>query len=147
MDGFVYYWLILAVFLAIVEMLTPQFMALLFGFSALMLAVISWLFPELSIYWQILLFVILTLVDLYFWIKIIRHWRKKPSAEPYLNDRAKQYLGQKFILNYPIENHVGKLQIGDTLWKIRCEEAFLPIGTLVEINATTDNRLSVQRAN
>jgi len=102
--------------------------------SAFTTALVLALFPELS--WKIyltlfsLLAVVFTLV---YWVKF-RAFNEK-TDRPMLNDRASHFIGKRYTLQEATANHTGKLQIGDTLWKIHCD-IDLPANTEVEVTKT-----------
>jgi membrane protein implicated in regulation of membrane protease activity len=61
-----------------------------------------------------------------------------------LNQRGLQYVGQVFDLVEPIENGVGKVRIGDGVWKV--SGPALASGTTVRVTGVDGAVLTVQKA-
>lgn len=80
---------------------------------------------------QFLLFALLSVVaSILFW-KFFRPDKRIDDAEM-INNRAAQLVGRKLILQQTIENGSGRLQIGDTFWRVSAEED-LTEGTRIEV--------------
>ncbi len=58
------YWLIIGVALALLELVVPGVVLVFFGFGALVVAVVATFFPQLAIFWQLLLFLLSSLLSL-----------------------------------------------------------------------------------
>jgi membrane protein implicated in regulation of membrane protease activity len=87
-------------------------------------------------YWQIqfLLFALLSVVaSVVFW-KFFRGQNTKDDAVN-INNRAAQLIGRKLTLQADVDNGQGKIQIGDTLWKVEAEND-LKAGMLIEVYAS-----------
>lgn len=125
-----WYWLILAAIFFILEMLAPSVVLLWFGLGAALTGLVVWLFPGLSLAWQLLLFGITSLLSLYAWRKS-RFFRDPPTQEPELNNRLLSQIGKRYVLNEPIVQGQGSMRIGDSTWRVR--GADLPAGTQVEV--------------
>lgn len=125
-----WYWLILAAILFILEMLAPSVVLMWFGFGAVLTGLVLWLFPDLSLAWQLLLFGATSLLSLYAWRKS-RFFRDPPSQEPELNNRLLSQIGKRYVLSEPIVQGKGSMRIGDSTWRVR--GADLPAGTRVEV--------------
>lgn len=143
MNEAVWYWLIAAATLVLFEMLSPTFFALLLGLAALVVAALVAL---LNLSWQaqLLVFSGLALVNLFFWVKIARHWRRSNRQANKLNQRSAHYLGRRLELAEALRHHQGKIQIGDTLWKVQFSEEELPARQLVEVVDVQDNCLIIR---
>ncbi|WP_067865831.1 NfeD family protein [Neptuniibacter marinus] len=86
--------------------------------------------------WQIqfLLFALFSvLASIVFW-KFFRSQNTTDEAVN-INNRAAQLIGRKLTLQADIDNGQGKIQIGDTLWKVEAEGE-LKAGTLIEVYAS-----------
>ena len=98
--------------------------------------------------YQLLLFAIFAVVaTIIIWV----FFRTKTEADQasLLNNRTAQLIGTQLTLAQAISNHAGRIQIGDTQWKVSAEED-LAAGTQVEIYASEGMTLklrSVQSVN
>lgn len=112
-----WYWLVLAVVLLVLEILTPTFFFLWMAASALVTGIMVWLIPAISTDIQILIFSVLAITAIIGW----RVYGKKytiESDQPLLNRRGSQYVGRVFNLHEAIENGQGKIKVDDTIWKV-----------------------------
>jgi len=117
-----WHWWILALALTIAEALLPGTFLLWMGIAALLLGILLWAMPTLSLEIQLALFAILSLVSIAGW----RLWQRKhpdESDQPTLNRRGEQYVGRVFVLDAPIENGYGKVRVGDSLWRVQGGDA------------------------
>ncbi len=90
-----------------------------------------------------MLFAILSLVSIVGW----RMWQRRhpdESDQPTLNRRGEQYVGRVFVLETPIENGFGKVRVGDTLWRVKGDDA--PVGGRVRVVAVDGIVLVVEAA-
>lgn len=125
-----WYWLILGAVLLTLEMLAPGVVLMWFGFGAVLTGVVLWIFPELSLGWQLLLFGATSILSLYAW-RQSKFFRDPPSTEPELNNRLLSHIGKRYVLNEAIIQGSGSLKIGDSTWRVRGKD--LPAGTKVEV--------------
>lgn len=126
-----WHWLSLGMLILILEILGAGGFLLGIGVSALLIAVILAIFPNLAWYWQFILFALLSvLVTLVYWKKF-RKFNNK-TEQPLLNSRTARLIGRSVSLMTPIQNGTGKIQIEDALWTVSCPED-LPEGAIVDI--------------
>lgn len=125
-----WYWLLLAIVLFVLEMFAPGAILLWFGFGAAITGLVLWLFPDLGLAWQLLIFGAASLLSLFAWRKS-KFFRGPASTEPELNNRLLSQIGKKYILSEPIVQGSGSMRIGDSSWRVR--GADLPAGTRVEV--------------
>ena len=138
-----WHWWILALGLIILEVFVPGTFFLWMGVSAIVLGVFAWLIPAMGWEIQLMLFAILSLASIVGW----RAWQRRhpdESDQPSLNRRAEQYIGRVFPLEAPIENGFGKVRVGDSLWRVRGEDA--AAGTRVRVTGADGVVLVVERA-
>ena len=112
-----WHWLILAVALIILEILIPGAYFLWMGISAAVVGGAIFIFPQMPILVQVLIFAILSVIT----VMMYRSYQKKNPVitdEPALNRRAEQYIGQSFTLSEPIVNGEGKIKVDDSTWKV-----------------------------
>lgn len=67
-----WHWLVLGVLLILFELILPSFAALWFGIAAILVAILFWLFPSLSLTTQIIFWIILSISCTLFWFKFIK---------------------------------------------------------------------------
>jgi hypothetical protein len=117
-DIIYWHWLILAVALIILEILMPGAYFLWMGISAVVVGASMFVFPQMPILVQVLIFAILSVIT----VMMYRSYRKKNplvTDEPALNRRGEKYIGQSFTLTEPIVNGVGMIKVDDSSWKIK----------------------------
>ena len=139
-----WHWWILGIGLIIVETLVPGSFFLWMGVAALVVGVVLWLAPLIGWEIQLLIFAVVSLVAIAGW----RIWqRRHPDVtdHPTLNRRGEQYIGRVFELATPIENGFGKVRVGDSLWRVKGEDA--EAGTKVKVVGTEGVLLIVAPAN
>ena len=128
-----WHWLILTFLLLGLEALGASGFLLGSAIASSLLALLLWLGPELSWAWQVAIFAFLSLVcSLGYW-KVFRRVNNQ-SDYPELNNRAAQLVGRVQQLDQDLPAGQGKIQVGDTLWKVRADEP-LSQGDHVEIVA------------
>jgi membrane protein implicated in regulation of membrane protease activity len=109
-----WHWWIAAAVLAALETFLPGAVAIWFAAAAVVVGALLLVVP---IAWQlqIVLFGALGVAALVIWRKMKRP-EDAASAQPALNQRGVQYIGQTFTLVEPIRSGHGKIEVGDTVW-------------------------------
>ena len=110
-----WYWLIAAVILIVLEMVIPAAYFLWMGAASLVLGLLTFFMPEMIWLVQVVIFLLLSIVSLLIYKK---YETKHETDVPHLNRRGAQYIGHVFTLEESIINGVGKVKIGDTLWRV-----------------------------
>lgn len=138
------FWLWLGVGCALfaLEVFAPGSFLLWIGFASCFTAGVSFLFPSLSPFAQILIFGIATLLSVLIWYLYFQKKNIQPPPK-HMNERAVQHVGRIFILSYPIVQGQGTLNINDTRWKIVGED--MPAGTTVKIEGVEGTFLRVKK--
>ncbi|MCX7552869.1 NfeD family protein [Marinicella sp. S1101] len=124
-----WHWLTAAVFLLVIEMVVGSYYLLWVSFAAFLVAIIQWMF---GISWgsQMVLFSAISVMSVIAWY-LYDLKRDKTSTRPNLNKRGHQYIGRTFQLSHPIINGVGKINVDDSTWKVRGDDA--PLDTTVKV--------------
>lgn len=137
-----WHWIVGALALAALETFMPGAVAIWFAVSAGLVGLLLVILP-LPWQWQWVLFAALGLVAMLVYRK---YKRANPEAEeqPTLNRRGLQYVGQVFTVVEEIRDGSGKVQIGDTVWKVRGPDA--AVGTRVRVTGAEAALLTVERA-
>ncbi|WP_182405718.1 NfeD family protein [Psychrobacter sp. GP33] len=142
-----WHWLVLGLLLILVEMFIPTFASLWFGSAAVIIAAVSWLLP-ISLLWQVLLWLTLSVIFMFAWVKYIK---------PLSVDRTKAGLGGSVIIGEtgmivvkPQANILGVVRfsvpiVGADEWFCRSYDEGIEIGDRVVVTDIIGNELVVER--
>jgi membrane protein implicated in regulation of membrane protease activity len=135
-----WHWWIIAAVLAALETFLPGAVAIWFAAAAVVVGALLLIVP---VPWQLqlVLFGGLGVAALLLWRKY-KHPEDERSAQPALNQRGVQYIGQEFTLVEPIHGGNGKIQVGDTVWLAQGADA--PVGARVRVVGVNGAVLQVQ---
>lgn len=111
-------WLILGFVLLALELIIPGVLIMWWGFSAILLAMLVWLLPDLSVSIQISGFAILAIVFSLIWWKYQHTKDKQDDKSTSLNSREKSMIGMQGIIVEILENGVARGKFGDTTWRV-----------------------------
>lgn len=125
-----WHWLLFAVVLLILELLTGSGFLFWMGISALAVSGVLWLVPGLSAIVQLLGFAVLAMLTAFSWWFYLKNNPIK-TDRPVLNRRGEQYVGRVFTLDAPIVNGVGVVHVDDSTWRVQCVD--LPAGAKIRI--------------
>jgi hypothetical protein len=127
----VFIWAAVALLLFAAEAMAPGAFMLWLGFAAAGVFLLVWLWPvPLSLLVQVGSFVVLSFAS----ILVYRRWfrNREPSSDhPELNRRSAAMIGRVVVLNAPIIDGHGRVQIADAFWDVTGPD--LPAGTHVRI--------------
>ncbi|MBQ4772769.1 NfeD family protein [Pectobacterium versatile] len=141
MENAHWFWLSLGGLLLAAEMLGASGYMLWSGLSAVLVGLLTWVIP-LGWPLQGTIFAILTIVTALLWW----YWlRKRTLSRPQsmLNQRGQQLVGLRTTLTDPVINGFGRVNIGDSSWRVKSEQD-LPVGTQVEVIAIDGITLHVR---
>jgi membrane protein implicated in regulation of membrane protease activity len=68
--------------------------------------------------------------------------RDVPSDRPFLNRRADALVGQEFLLHDPIVEGMGRVRVGDSVWRVLGPD--LPAGTRVRIVSIAEDGVALR---
>ena len=125
-----WHWWILAGVLLILELTSPVFFFLWLGFAAAAVGFLLLVFPGIPVEAQLVLFGVLSVVAVFAWRRY-REIHPPPSDQPLLNQRGQQYTGRLFTLDHDIVNGVGKVEVDDSIWRVKGPD--LPAGTRIRV--------------
>lgn len=114
-------WLALGLLLAIGEMTMPGVFLIWLAGAALITGLVTWMIP-LGLVLEVLLFAVLAIVSVF----IGRNYlRSNPIAEadPKLNRRGDQAVGETVVVTQVIEGGQGRVKLGDSEWLARGPDA------------------------
>lgn len=142
-DIIYWHWLILAIALIILEILLPGAYFLWMGISAAAVGGAMFIFPEMPLLTQIIIFAVLSVITVMIYKT---HKKKNPviTDEPALNRRGEQYIGRSFTLSEPIVNGMGKVKVDDSTWKVT--GADMEAGATVRVVAVDGTTFMVETA-
>ena len=133
-------WIVAGLILLALETVVPGGGVLVWmGISGIITGLMV-LFQDISWPLQWLSFGVLSLLSVTVWLRWSRT-REKQSDRPYLNRRADQLVGRTATLAEPISQGVGRISIGDTIWRVVGPD--LPAGTRVRVVAARGGELEV----
>lgn len=136
-------WIVFGLVLLAIELIAPGVFMVWLGGAAIAtgLATIA---TGMGWPWQWGTFGVLSLVLVSGWLAYSRkRWGKNPPSEvPLLNRRTARYLGREVVLVEPISDGFGRVQIGDTLWRV--SGPALPEGTTVRVTGAEGAVLIVE---
>lgn len=142
-----WHWLILGLALLIGEALGAAGFLLGAAVGCILTGLLVWAAPSLiegGLGWksQFLIGAVLSIVcSLVYW----RNFRAsaQESERPELNQRSQQLIGRKLTLKQDVDFY-GRIQVGDTFWKVTCADS-LKVGDKVEVIAADVSTLTIQK--
>ena len=141
-----YYWLIIAIVLLIVEILTAGFGTICFAIGAVFSAVASALNARLE--WQIVIFVVVSLLTFIFLRPVVILFIEKKSKDVKTN--AEAIIGRRGVVSEQIdaEQHTGRVAIDGDDWKAVSEDgSVIEKGSDVEIIKRDSIIVTVRKCN
>jgi len=136
-------WMVLGFILLVLEIVVPGVFLLWIGIAALIIGAASLALWDAGFWiWQVqvVAFLALSLVSAYVGRQIVRR-REGQSDQPLLNRRGAQMIGRTATLAEPICEGRGRIQLGDTLWRVSGPD--LPAGARVKVTGATDTDLEL----
>ena len=142
-----WYWLVFGMVLIIAEMFIPSFTIFWFGLGALIVGGALWLFPDLSLSWQLFLWAVSSTLFTVLWFKFFK---------PLMPDRTKAGISREAILGevgqvvkVPVDKNEGVVRfttpvLGSDEWPFICEEK-VNTGDRVFIKDISGNTLIVEK--
>ena len=137
-------WMVLGFALLAMEIIVPGVFLLWVGIAAILTGALSlqlWGWESWTWHVQVLVFLALALVSAVAGKKIMGG-AEPESDEPLLNRRGEQLVGRTAILAEPIAEGVGRIHLGDTVWRVNGPD--LPVGARVRVVAARGGDLVVE---
>jgi len=134
-------WAIAGVLLLIAEVIAPGFFLVFIGAAAIATGLFTVLF-DLGLAPQIGLFIVYAAV----FVMVFKRWYGEadgPAADPLLNDRAARLIGRSVTVVEPVDEHSGRVRVGDSEWSARGGPA--AAGDRVKVTSVEGNCLIVER--
>ena len=136
-------WLIGAAVLVVLEIVAPGAVFLWLAIAAACVGGLVFFLPETDWKWQVAVFAVLSVVSI---VLSRRYMKKNPEVtdHPTLNRRGQGHVGREFTLGQAIENGRGRIDLGDSSWRI--EGPDLPAGRRIRVTAVDGATLKVEAA-
>ncbi|NQT59040.1 MAG: NfeD family protein [Bacteroidetes bacterium] len=119
----VFLWLIAAVILLVLEFVIPGVLIIFFSFGALVLMLLTWIFPNMPLDIQLIIFLIVSVMSLVLLrrqLKKIFHGRKTKSGE---TDETDEIVGKTVTVTVDITPHAaGRISLNGTEWTAESAE-------------------------
>jgi len=134
-------WAIGGVLLLIAEVIAPGFFLVFIGAAAIATGLFTVLF-SLGLSAQIGLFAIYSIL----FVLVFKRWYGQPegpAADPLLNDRAARLIGRSVTVTEAVDEHGGRVRVGDSDWSARGGPA--AAGDKVRVTSVEGNCLIVER--
>ena len=133
-------WLIGGVVLLIAELIAPGFFLLFIGAAAMATGVFTILF-DLGVAPQLALFALYAVIALMVGRKVYAN-RDVNSSDPLLNDRSARLVGKVVTVVNAVDDHDGRVRVGDSEWSARGGPA--AAGERVRVTGVDGNCLLVE---
>lgn len=141
-----WHWFVFGILLILSELILPAFAALWFGVSAIIVGLIYWLFPDMSMTAQLIIWVILSIICTLSWFKFIK---------PLSTDKTKAGLSREatigqvgMVIQTNLEHDLIKVRfpmpvLGSDEWNCRSLNK-VQVGDRVRVTDILGNDLVVQ---
>ena len=133
-------WLIGGVLLLIAEIIAPGFFLVFIGAAAIAAGLFTVLF-DLGLAGQLALFALYAIVAVTIGRRVYAN-QNVDSADPLLNDRAARLIGRSVTVVEAVDDHSGRVRVGDGEWSARGGPA--AAGDRVRITGIDGNCLRVE---
>jgi len=114
-----YHWLALGLLLFVLE--TLGIGGFLIGAATASLMVGGSMFiVDINWHEQLSIFAVLSVMFTLMYWKFLKNYNESVKDNEMLNNRAAQFVGNTYTLEAAVVNGYGRIKIGDTLWKVKC---------------------------
>lgn len=136
-------WIILGAILLALELAAPGAFMMWLGLSAVLVGVLSFVWPNLTWEWQGVAFAVFAVASIPLWRRFA-HKVEPVEERPFLNRRTEEMVGKIFTLDKPIVDGAGTIRVGDTVWRV--SGADRPAGSHVRVARVDGANLVVEPA-
>jgi inner membrane protein len=136
-----WFWLSIGLALGVIEILAPGFFLMWLGLAAIIVGILAWVVPSMSLPLQVALFAILSVLTVYAGKKFLKD-NPIESDDPKLNDRGARMTGEVVTVVEAIADGRGRVKVGDTEWNARGTDA--AIGARVRVTGADGAVLLVE---
>ncbi len=138
-------WLALTVALLVVELSTVQLISVWFAVGGIVTTIISAIFPQLALYWQITIFVVVSVGLLLSTRKLVKKFIKRTDEQ---KTNLELHIGKSAVVEEEIDNISGKgaVRVNGVTWSARSEnDEKIPKDEIVTIKKITGNKMIVSK--
>jgi len=140
-------WMILGLVLLVLEIIVSGTFLLWFGIAALFVGVFTLALADVA-FWSLqaqwITFVLLSIIFVFVGKRILTKYKSPQSEELLLNQRSQQMIGREAVLVEAIAQGIGRIEMGDTVWRVTGEDA--PVGTKVKITGHSGSTVLIVEA-
>lgn len=140
-----WHWASLGVLLLIFEIFGAAGFLIGSAIAAFLMALVLIISPEMDWKWQLAIFSSAAVIFSIIYLKRFAVFNES-TDQPTLNNRAAAHIGKRYTLKEDMENGHGRIQVGDTFWKIRSDED-LKAETQIEVTSIDGMTLVVKTVN
>ena len=140
-----WHWLVLGILLVILEIVVPSFAILWFGLGAVVVGILLWLIPPLSVVAQLLVWIVASGGFALLWFKYFKPRMIDKTMAGLSREAAIGESGQ--VIKLPVEQGRGMVRfttplLGADEWEFICDQA-LSLGDRVFVKGFSGNTLVV----
>lgn len=141
-----WHWAVVGLLLILLEFITPGVYVCWIGLGALLTAISVFIWPNLSVSGELLVFSVFSVIAMIAGIRVYRAlFKVKPLANgEHINQGAEQFIGQTYVVCDGIKDGQGKIKIGDSVWIAVCDTD-IPKGTKVKVVKVNGTVLQVEK--
>ncbi|GAB5510240.1 MAG: NfeD family protein [Hyphomicrobiales bacterium] len=133
-------WIVIGLALLGLEVLVPGSFFMWLGLAALGVGAVAFFF-DASWHVELLLFGVLALAFIIAGRRFFAQRGDESNDTPGLNARAEAFVGREVILEEPLASGIGRVKLGDTLWRVEGDDA--PAGTKLMVISARGGTLQV----
>lgn len=136
-------WVIGGILLILLELAVPGVFLVWLGLAAVITGGLD-LGLDLSWQFSALIFCVLSAILVLFGRMLSQKSEPKENDIGLLNHRARQLIGNVYVLEEPIVNGEGRIKVGDSVWRVTGVD--MPEGISVRVVQTAGTKLVVERS-
>jgi membrane protein implicated in regulation of membrane protease activity len=139
-----WYWWALAAVLLVFEMMLPGVVFMFVAIGALAAGFVLLIVSDLSLEFQLLIFAVVSVASAIGLRRSLRRLQYIDGPPNTLNARGDAMIGRTFVLDAPILNGRGRVNLGDGSWSVSGPD--MVKGSKVRVKAVNGTELSVEPA-
>jgi len=113
-----WHWMVLGVILVIIELIVPGIWFLWLGLGALGTGLTVLLVDQISWQYQVTIFCGFSVASIFIGRMVYKRG-KQSEDHPNLNRRGETFVGQVYALTEATDQGLGRVKIGDSIWRVR----------------------------
>lgn len=143
-----WHWLVFGMLLMAAEIFIPSFTIFWFGLAGILVGLLLWLAPDLSVTWQLLVWGGLSALMALAWFKLLGPRMQDKTSAGVAKEAIAGETGQ--VIRLPSEHRRGMVRfttpvLGDDEWDFICQEP-VELGDRVRIKEMSGNTLLVEKS-